>query len=88
MLQVVIYSKTRCPFCARTKNLFETEFQTVTPKIIELDTMENGSDIQDTLKDMTGQRTVPSVWVNGSFVGGNDDTQRLFASGDLKKMFG
>lgn len=27
---------------------------------------------------MTGQRTVPSVWVNGKHIGGNDETQRTF----------
>ena len=35
---------------------------------------------------MTGQRTVPNVWVKGNFVGGNDDTQGLHRSGKLSEM--
>lgn len=84
--KVVIYSKSRCPFCARTKYLFETEFSDMKPVVYELDTIENGVETQSALKLMTGQRTVPSVWIKGSFVGGNDDTQRLFQSGVLKDM--
>lgn len=85
-MKIVIYSKSRCPFCARTKFLFETEFSDMTPVYYELDIIDNGIEIQNALKLMTGQRTVPSVWINGSFVGGNDDTQHLFRSGVLKDM--
>jgi len=84
--KIVIYSKSRCPFCARTKHLFETEFRDMSPVVYELDTIENGVEIQSALKLMTGQRTVPSVWIKGLFVGGNDDTQHLFQSGVLKEM--
>ena len=34
---------------------------------------------------MTGVRTVPQVFVGGSFVGGCDDTEGALASGDLQK---
>ena len=48
--------------------------------------MPNGSDIQNNLAQMTGQRTVPSVWVKGKHVGGNDDAHALFRSGKLQEM--
>ena len=35
---------------------------------------------------MTGQRTVPSVWIKGQHVGGNSDVQALAESGKLQKM--
>jgi glutaredoxin len=35
---------------------------------------------------MTGQRTVPNVWVNNTFIGGNDDTQRKNKNGELAKL--
>ena len=47
--------------------------------------MGNGADIQNTLKSMTGQSTVPNVWINGKHIGGNDDTQKLGAS-KIKEM--
>ena len=48
--------------------------------------MDNGADIQDSLKDLTGQRTVPSVFVKGNHVGGNDDLQAAAKDGKLQAM--
>lgn len=33
----------------------------------------DGAKIQAALKEMTGQRTVPSVWLRGQHIGGSDD---------------
>ncbi|KAL3926929.1 MAG: hypothetical protein SGBAC_013282 [Bacillariaceae sp.] len=84
---VVVFSKSYCPYCISTKELFaKPEFQGVKVKAIELDQVSNGGAIQSTLASMTGQRTVPSVWIKGSFLGGNDDTQGAYRSGKLKSM--
>jgi len=48
--------------------------------------MKDGSAIQNTLAEITGQRTVPNVWVKGKFIGGNDDIHALLRSGKLKEM--
>jgi glutaredoxin 3 len=66
--------------------LFSSKFPNVDTKVIELNRLPDGFTIQSTLAQMTGQRTVPSVWVKGEFVGGNDDTQGLFRSGKLSEM--
>ncbi len=58
----------------------------VKAKIIELDTMSNGSDIQAALAEFTGQRTVPNVFIKGKHVGGNDKTQAAHKSGELQKL--
>lgn len=34
--------------------------------------LDNGAEVQATLKQITGQSTVPSVWVGGKFIGGCD----------------
>lgn len=52
----------------------------------EIDTMKNGAEIQREPLTMTGQRTVPSVFVNGQHLGGNDQTQQAFQSGALDNM--
>jgi glutaredoxin 3 len=52
----------------------------------ELDQVKNGDAIQQELARMTGQRTVPNVFVNGKHLGGNDDTQGAYSSGKLAKM--
>ncbi len=58
----------------------------VDAKIIELDKLENGAEIQSALLDMTGQRTVPNVFIKGKHLGGNDVTQAAAKSGKLKEM--
>merc|ERR1719158_738736 len=39
--------------------------------------MGDGAEIQATLKAMTGQGTVPSVWIAGKHIGGNSDFQAM-----------
>jgi len=60
----------------------------VAAKIIELDTMDNGNEIQAALLDISGQRTVPNVFIKGKHLGGNDDSQAAARSGKLQEMLG
>ena len=64
------------------------EFQSLSIMIHEIDAMPNGDAIQQTLARMTGQRTVPSVWISGNFLGGSDDTLRAYNNGKLQSMLG
>lgn len=57
-------------------------------KVYELNKMDDGADIQDALLEMSGQRTVPNVFVKGEHLGGNDDTQAAAKSGKLSEMLG
>ncbi|KAH7280855.1 hypothetical protein KP509_36G017100 [Ceratopteris richardii] len=72
---VVIYSKSWCPYCLRVKDLFKQV--RVKPLIIELDALEDGQEVQDALQRITGQSTVPNVFIGGKHVGGCEDTLRL-----------
>lgn len=47
---------------------------------------EGGAEIQNYLLSKTGQSTVPNVFVNGTHVGGNDDTHAAVKSGKLKSL--
>uniref|UniRef100_A0A8C8A7W7 Glutaredoxin-2, mitochondrial n=1 Tax=Otus sunia TaxID=257818 RepID=A0A8C8A7W7_9STRI len=78
---VVIFSKTTCIYCKMAKKLFEG--MNVNYTAVELDRSTNGSQFQDILEQMTGGRTVPRVFVNGTFVGGATDTQKLHEEGKL-----
>jgi len=81
--KVVVYSKSYCPYCKATKALFSNLQES--PHVLELDQLSNGPALQDALLDMTGQRSVPNVFVNGKHVGGNDDTQAAARSGKLQE---
>ncbi|XP_021017842.1 glutaredoxin 2 isoform X2 [Mus caroli] len=52
-------------------------------KAVELDMLEYGNQFQDALHKMTGERTVPRIFVNGRFIGGAADTHRLHKEGKL-----
>lgn len=84
--KVVVYSKSWCPFCQKTKATFDS--MGIEYTAIELDQRDDGADVQETLLGMTQQRTVPNVFVGGKHLGGNDDTQKAAASGKLKEMLG
>jgi len=82
--QVVIFSKTTCPFCYDAKEVFDKMGQKYT--VIELNKHPQGTAVQDVLKDMTGARTVPRVFVGGKCIGGGSDTVSMYNSGTLEKM--
>ena len=82
--KVVVYSKSWCPFCLKTKKTFDS--MGIEYTAIELDQLLDGEAIQATLLELTEQRTVPNVFVAGKHLGGNDDTQRAAASGKLKEL--
>jgi glutaredoxin 3 len=84
---VVVFSKTYCPFCRATKSLLIDNLK-LNPKVIELDEVNNGAAIQDALLGLSGQRTVPNVFIKGEHLGGNDVTQAAAASGKLQQMLG
>ena len=46
--------------------------------------MEDGSEIQEALYELTGQKTVPNVFIGGEHIGGNSDVQELSSSDKLE----
>ena len=65
---VMVFSKTTCPFCIRLKQAFKLKRIDFTA--IELDTLgATGPEIQNELKSKTGQATVPNVFVRGKHIG-------------------
>ncbi|XP_027699264.1 glutaredoxin 2 [Vombatus ursinus] len=78
---VVIFSKTSCSYCTMAKKLFND--MDIKYTAVELDMHKYGSQFQDALHKMTGARTVPRIFVNGTFIGGATDTHRLHKEGKL-----
>ncbi|XP_026873929.2 glutaredoxin 2 [Electrophorus electricus] len=78
---VVIFSKTTCPYCKMAKNVFNEIGATY--KVVELDEHKDGRQLQDTLAQMTGARTVPRVFINGQCIGGGSDARQLHHQGKL-----
>jgi len=53
---------------------------------VELDQRGDGAEIQEALAAMTGQRTVPNVFIKGTHVGGNDDMHKAHSNGRLARL--
>jgi glutaredoxin 3 len=79
--KVVIFSKTYCPYCVKAKKLFQSLQQEAT--IVELDTVDQGSEIQNHLYEITKQRSVPNIFINQKHIGGCDDVHDLHKNGKL-----
>uniref|UniRef100_A0A7S0W4X3 Glutaredoxin domain-containing protein n=1 Tax=Hemiselmis tepida TaxID=464990 RepID=A0A7S0W4X3_9CRYP len=82
--KVQIFSKSYCPYCKSTKSLFDSIG--VPYSVDELDQRDDGASIQESLAKLTGQRTVPNVFIGGQHVGGNSECQAAKSNGKLKEL--
>ncbi len=81
---VVVFSKYYCPFCVQAKDVLKGKG--VPFKAIELDQIPQGHQMQDALKTLSGQRTVPNIYIGGTHVGGCDDLMAKISSGTVKSL--
>ncbi|KAJ5973753.1 hypothetical protein N7481_010963 [Penicillium waksmanii] len=72
---VVVFSKSYCPYCTSSKSLLSSFDANFT--LVELDQIDDGSAIQDALNEISGQRTVPNIWIKQKHIGGNSDLQNV-----------
>ncbi|KAF2850017.1 glutaredoxin [Plenodomus tracheiphilus IPT5] len=70
---VAVFSKSYCPYCRQAKQLLSESGAKF--YAIELDQVDDGSAIQSTLGDLTGQTTVPNIFIAQKHIGGNSDLQ-------------
>ncbi|TPX69224.1 hypothetical protein SpCBS45565_g02552 [Spizellomyces sp. 'palustris'] len=82
--KVVVFSKSYCPYCKKAKKLLDS--LGVKYALFELDERPDGQAIQEYLKEKTGQRTVPNIFINGQHIGGCDDLHAAQDSGKLQKL--
>lgn len=81
---IVIISKSTCPFCLEAKSLLDT--LAVAYTVIETDKEPSCDLIRANLARRTKQKTVPYVYIAGNLIGGCDDLKALHAKGELKIM--
>ncbi|XP_006298612.2 monothiol glutaredoxin-S12, chloroplastic [Capsella rubella] len=82
---VVVYSKSWCSYSSEVKSLFKS--LQVEPLVVELDELgSEGSQLQNVLEKLTGQYTVPNVFIGGKHIGGCSDTLQLYNKGELEAI--
>lgn len=72
---VAVFSKSYCPYCRASKALL-TELG-ANFYVVELDQVDDGTEMQAALEDISGQRTVPNIYIDKKHIGGNSDLQAL-----------
>ncbi|KAI8531681.1 hypothetical protein RHMOL_Rhmol11G0154800 [Rhododendron molle] len=73
--------KTYCGYCKQVKQLLSK--QNATYKVVELDEENDGSEMQQALAELTGQGTVPNVFIGGKHIGGCDAVLQKHQRGEL-----
>lgn len=83
--KVVIFSKTFCPYCKATLKTFdEARLPVGLVRVLQLDKLNDGSEIQDALYELNDQKTVPSIYILKRHLGGNSELQKLKHEGVLE----
>ena len=83
MAQVKVYFKVPCPYCVNAKRLLTEK----NVKFEEIDLTDKPDEF-DRLKNETGFRTVPMIFIDGKMVGGYSDLRALEDQGKLDSMLG
>ncbi len=83
MVDIQIYTREWCPYCAKAKALLRAKGL----EWRELDVTRN-KELQREMLERSGRRTVPEIFLDGELLGGYDDLARLNASGELDGLLG
>lgn len=81
LLFMQVFSKTWCPFSQKAKKLLDDS--NIPYHTVEIDLQPNGADIQQALADLTGQKTVPNIFIKSTHIGGYVDLRKAFQSNKL-----
>jgi len=77
-----MYASGRCPYCVRAETLLKAKGVTGIDKIrVDLDPQQ-----REEMMQKTGRRTVPQIFIGGTYVGGYDDLAALDRSGKLDPL--
>lgn len=78
---IVIYTTTYCPYCVAAKRFLQQrglEFE-------EID-VTDADDLRQWLVEVSGQRTVPQIFIHGRPIGGYTELVELAQNGELEAL--
>ena len=81
MSEIVMYSKSWCPYCRMAKRLLSEKGQ----EWQEID-VEEQPERRREMVERSGRTTVPQIWIDGRHIGGYDELSRLDRSGELDRL--
>ena len=82
MKKVTIYSGDPCPYCAAAKALLKTK----NVEIQEFDIWKDATKAKEMIQRTNGAKTIPQIFVEDHYIGGNEQLQDANRSGELDKI--
>ncbi|MFH4973645.1 hypothetical protein AB6A40_000354 [Gnathostoma spinigerum] len=84
---VVVFSASICPPCQKTKRALSIyRLPPELYRIVEVDLLNNRDNVMNALESITGFRSVPRVFIGGSYVGGCDEILEMQRNGKLDDL--
>lgn len=83
MANIIMYKTTYCPYCTRAKDLLKRKGFDITE---EIDVTTDDKLRIEMMKKSGGRKTVPQIFINGTHIGGYDDTVALDREGKLDEL--
>jgi len=80
MTDIIIYTASTCPYCARAKQLLDSKKVTYQ----EIDVSDRS--LRPQMTKVTGGTTVPQIIIDGKLIGGCDELYALERSDELDKL--
>lgn len=82
MKKVTMYSGEQCPYCNAAKALLKSK----NVEIEEFDIWQDSTKAKEMMQRTNGARTIPQIFIEDHYVGGNDQLQAANQSGELDKL--
>ncbi len=79
--EVKMYSTRFCPYCIRARSLLkrkDVEFTDIS--------VDGAADLRREMVELSGQFTVPQIWIGEKHIGGYDDIAMLERQGRLDQL--
>merc|ERR1712241_312629 len=84
---VVLVSKSYCPYSLRAKYILESYgVDDSKMKIFNIEREPNMNEIQSYMSQITGDSTVPRIFIDGQFLGGAEELATLHYSQKLEQI--
>ncbi len=78
---LVVYSKSACPYCVRAKYLLDIKGINYNEVVVDYD--RNEDEIREDLQQFSTHRGFPSIFLQGEHIGSFDELKDLSESGRL-----
>ena len=82
MKKILVYSSNICPYCIAAKNLLSNLNLTFEEILVD----NNKINKAEMLSKSQGKKTVPQIFFSQLHIGGYDDLNRIYKSGQLMSL--